>query len=166
MRKIMVVLALVLVSMGAFAQESVPGIMDVYKGKLCLDGAALSSSQEFDLIGGDIYEETYAGAAKQFKAGKGLTIAGATVTGVGLVGTIAGCATLYQDGSYAMEGFVYFSVGMLVIGDLMLSAGVPLYCIGKSRLSWVADEYNNKYAHRSHVTLAPASQGIGLALKF
>lgn len=155
-----------LTCMGAFAQENVPGMMEVVKGRLCFDGTALSSSQVLNLIGENVYDETYAGAVRQFKSGKGLMIAGCTVAGVGLIGVVIGCATLYQDDSYVMEDMLNLSIGVCAIGDLLLSAGVPLYCIGKSRLSWVADNYNRKYASRTPVTLAPASHGLGLAVRF
>ena len=60
------------------------------------NGHTLTDQEVFELIGEDVYNQTYVGATKQYKTGKILTIVGAATTGVGLVGTIAGSvATAY-----------------------------------------------------------------------
>ena len=60
------------------------------------NGHTLTDQEVFQLIGEDVYNQTYAGACKQYKTGKILTIVGAATAGVGLVGTIAGSvATVY-----------------------------------------------------------------------
>ncbi|MCQ2143308.1 MAG: hypothetical protein MJY56_04485 [Bacteroidales bacterium] len=158
MRRIVFVLALMLVGIGAFGQEIEPGMMDVVKGKLCLDGVELSSSEVMNLVGTDIYYDTYEDAAKQYKEGRGLIISGCAFAGAGLVLTIVGASCLSD---------VCLGVGMgfCAGADVLLAGGCPLYCIGKGRLEWTAKQYNKSVRPRD-VELAPASQGIGLALRF
>jgi hypothetical protein len=54
-----------------------------------------------------------------------------------------------------------------VLGGVALDVGIPLTIIGKSRLNWIADDYNAKQSGVSlQLTGCSAGPGIGLALVF
>ena len=151
------------------------------------NGHALTDQEVFQLIGEDVYNQTYVGATKQYKTGKILTIVGAATTGVGLVGTIAGSvATAYaienghvtyetKNGKRVVKDFdnkaalaaVGFAggVALLAAGDICLSVGIPLQIIGKKRLNWIADEYNHSN-YSANIRFGAGQYGTGVVLSF
>lgn len=151
------------------------------------NGHALTDQEVFQLIGEDVYNQTYVGATKQYKTGKILTIVGAATTGVGLVGTIAGSvATAYaienghvtyetKNGKQVVKDFdnkaalavVGFAggVALLAAGDICLSVGIPLQIIGKKRLNWIADEYNHSN-YSANIRFGAGQYGTGVVLSF
>ena len=151
------------------------------------NGHALTDQEVFELIGEDVYNQTYVGATKQYKTGKILTIVGAATTGVGLVGTIAGSvATAYaienghvtyetKNGKRVVKDFdnkaalaaVGFAggVALLAAGDICLSVGIPLQIIGKKRLDWIATEYNHSN-YSANIRFGAGQYGTGVVLSF
>lgn len=151
------------------------------------NGHALTDQEVFQLIGEDVYNQTYVGATKQYKTGKILTIVGAATTGVGLVGTIAGSvATAYaienghvtyetKNGKRVVKDFdnkaalaaVGFAggVALLAAGDICLSVGIPLQIIGKKRLDWIATEYNHSN-YSANIRFGAGQYGTGVVLSF
>ena len=151
------------------------------------NGHTLTDQEVFELIGEDVYNQTYVGATKQYKTGKILTIVGAATTGVGLVGTIAGSvATAYaienghvtyetKNGKRVVKDFdnkaalaaVGFAggVALLAAGDICLSVGIPLQIIGKKRLNWIADEYNHSN-YSANIRFGAGQYGTGVVLSF
>ena len=151
------------------------------------NGHALTDQEVFQLIGEDVYNQTYVGATKQYKTGKILTIVGAATTGVGLVGTIAGSvATAYaienghvtyetKNGKQVVKDFdnkaalavVGFAggVALLAAGDICLSVGIPLQIIGKKRLNWIATEYNHSN-YSANIRFGAGQYGTGVVLSF
>ena len=151
------------------------------------NGHALTDQEVFELIGEDVYNQTYVGATKQYKTGKILTIVGAATTGVGLVGTIAGSvATAYaienghvtyetKNGKRVVKDFdnkaalaaVGFAggVALLAAGDICLSVGIPLQIIGKKRLNWIATEYNHSN-YSANIRFGAGQYGTGVVLSF
>ena len=151
------------------------------------NGHALTDQEVFQLIGEDVYNQTYVGATKQYKTGKILTIVGAATTGVGLIGTIAGSvATAYaienghvtyetKNGKQVVKDFdnkaalavVGFAggVALLAAGDICLSVGIPLQIIGKKRLNWIADEYNHSN-YSANIRFGAGQYGTGVVLSF
>ncbi len=151
------------------------------------NGHTLTDQEVFQLIGEDVYNQTYVGATKQYKTGKILTIVGAATTGVGLVGTIAGSvATAYaienghvtyetKNGKRVVKDFdnkaalaaVGFAggVALLAAGDICLSVGIPLQIIGKKRLNWIADEYNHSN-YSANIRFGAGQYGTGVVLSF
>ena len=151
------------------------------------NGHELTDQEVFQLIGEDVYNQTYVGASKQYKTGKILTIVGAATGGVGLVGTIAGAvATTYaiehnhvtfeekngqkvvkdmdNKAALAVVGLVG-GVTLLSAGVVCLSAGIPLNVIGKKRLDWIATEYNhNNYS--ANIRFGAGRYGTGVVLSF
>ena len=151
------------------------------------NGHTLTDQEVFQLIGEDVYNQTYVGATKQYKTGKILTIVGAATTGVGLVGTIAGSvATAYaienghvtyetKNGQKVVKGYddkaalavLGFVAGatLLAAGDICLSVGIPLQVIGKKRLNWIADEYNHSN-YSANIRFGAGQYGTGVVLSF
>ena len=151
------------------------------------NGHTLTDQEVFQLIGEDVYNQTYVGATKQYKTGKILTIVGAATTGVGLVGTIAGSvATAYaienghvtyetKNGKRVVKDFdnkaalaaVGFAggVALLAAGDICLSVGIPLQIIGKKRLNWIATEYNHSN-YSANIRFGAGQYGTGVVLSF
>ncbi len=151
------------------------------------NGHTLTDQEVFQLIGEDVYNQTYVGATKQYKTGKILTIVGAATTGVGLVGTIAGSvATAYaienghvtyetKNGKRVVKDFdnkaalaaVGFAggVALLAAGDICLSVGIPLQIIGKKRLDWIATEYNHSN-YSANIRFGAGQYGTGVVLSF
>lgn len=142
-------------------------------------GNILTDHEVLNLIGEQVYDETYVGACKQRKAGKSLIwggigglVGGAVVYGIGF-SKVADKVT--QDSSTeAMQkafeenpgsaAMVVGGTALMAVGAVALDAGIPLAIIGKKRLNWVADDYNARkgLAYRVGVT----SSGVGFALNF
>lgn len=144
-------------------------------------GMFLSDQALIDLVGEDVYFDTVVGARKQFDAGRKLIRSGAICAGAGMTGILVGTVALAtsgmgydynsqtyydMDGQAALGGLLMFS-GCLaaVTGGLLLDAGIPLKIIGKSRLNWVENDFNERSRGYSlHVGAAPG--GMGLTLQF
>ena len=157
MKRILLASALLFLSFTMFAQSSL-----TYKGGKFYDetGQVLSDAAMSDLIGPDIYYDTYVGAQKQISAGKTLTF-----SGIGVV--VAGVATAAAGGYYASE--VLMSMGSLIsmAGGGLIDAGVPLWIIGSSRLSWIESDYNRKRdVVPVKLALNAGRDGLGLAIIF
>lgn len=173
MKKILLTLIVVavaaIVSIEASAQA--PAYMSREKSDLYLNGMKLTSDQVFELIGEETYDATYRGAIKQYKAGLPMMIVGGVVGFGGLVLTCVGSVGYIYADNYGEEStaaiLMYSGLGAAFVGDILCAGGAALFCIGRSRLGWVASDYNRRQRAASRdVTLAPASSGFGLALKF
>lgn len=152
------------------------------------NGHELTDQEVFQLIGEDIYNETYRGASKQYKTGRTLIIVGAATAGAGLVGTIVGAvATVnaidqghvtYQtkNGQRVIKNYdstaalaaVGFAGGVVLLtgGVACLSAGIPLNVIGRKRLEWIANEYNHQAVSSASLRVGLTNYGAGLVLNF
>ena len=142
-------------------------------------GNILTDHEVLNLIGEQVYDETYVGACKQRKAGKTLIWSG--------LGGVVGGAVLYGAGYAKIADKVNQnstkeeiqraleatpgSAGMILGGNLLMSAGalaldagIPLAIIGKKRLNWIADDYNARKGLAYQVGVTP--NGVGLALRF
>lgn len=135
-------------------------------------GTVYTDAQMLQLIGRDIYDETYVGALKQYRTGRNLIIIGGVTALAGLggcIGILAANST--EEGVEGMSdsaimGF-YGSMLVAVLGGVALDVGIPLTIIGKSRLNWIADDYNAKQSGVSlRLTGCSAGPGVGLALVF
>ena len=142
-------------------------------------GTPLSDVEIRNMIGAKVFMETYAGAKKQYAAGRKL-IAG------GIPGTIVGTGAMVGAAFYASkhaekrtDGQIVFDsdesatlAGALFAGGAImaglsavaLQVGIPLAVIGKKRLDWVADNYNAGQEITYHFGAAPS--GVGLTLNF
>lgn len=185
MRRILWILLLMLPAV-SFAQRVDDGAVQYRRGHLrdASTGRVLSDDEVLSRIGETVYEETYAGARKQYKAGAGLFIAGGIVTGTGLIlcnramsniksagwSTLRAALkgreelgnTLDQNAEDVTWSIVTYFGGTALegIGIVLLQVGVPLFTVGAKRLEWVADDYNERRAPALTFTAGPASIGL------
>ena len=145
-------------------------------------GNILSDTEVRNLVGEQIFSETYLGAKKQAAIGRKLVSGGiaGSVVGVGAVfggsyliaknshieGTGENQKLVYDDKQKAQLGAILFAGGAIMAGlsGTALSIGIPFSIVGKSRLNWVADNYNAGSDITYHIGATP--NGVGLALQF
>ncbi|MBQ0044815.1 MAG: hypothetical protein KBT05_07325 [Bacteroidales bacterium] len=164
-KTIMIILAVVLGSIAANAQ--IASEMYRHRNNLYIDGEKLSSEQVLGLIGSEKYYDTFVGAQKQYRSGKALVISGACTLGVGIVVSGIGLGGLDSD-TYVC------GMAINILGSLLLDAGIPLLCIGKSRINWCSQDYNKSNFADSHDEHSPAvaisfgaqQHGTGISLRF
>ena len=144
-----------------------------------VNGNILSDTEVLDLVGEEIFHETYVGAQKQYNAGRKMLIGGAIGAGAGLATSLIGFNLAY-DSAYLQEngkvayrneaeaaiGFLCYYGGVVVagLGLSVLEAGIPLHIIGKKRLDWVAEEGSKASNVSFNVGATP--NGVGLTLRF
>ncbi len=166
-RVFIILLGIFALGLGQAQAQINPDYLSMKKGKFYDEnGRVLTDGQMRQIIGNQIFEETYRGATKQFKAGKSLITWGAVGLGVGAAASVA-CTVLYED-SYddALIAGVYGGYALAALGAVALEAGIPLKIIGRSRLNWIADNYNESKTISLHMTGCPVAPGLGLALVF
>ena len=138
------------------------------------NGITLSDSDVLNLIGDEIYNETYLSAKRQCKVGRTLIWSGAAGMAVGM-GMMMWGQELYTDSPYMQgigtekEGKIGLALclgGLLLnsVGSAALDVGIPLSIIGKKRLDWIADNYNGGSDLTLQVGAAP--NGFGLTVRF
>jgi len=164
MKKIALTIAIVLGSIVANAQVR-PEMHREGKYLYILD-QELSPDQVLELVGDYNYNQTYIGAQKQFASGKRLIISGAVIGFAGIVTAVVGVAAEDQS---------TYSIGVCTaaVGDICLSVGVPLFCVGRGRLNWLAEDFNlrNGYAQSAaspdvQVSFGATKNGVGLRMNF
>ena len=141
------------------------------------------SRGEFEVAGRELYEgeyrnyfnadefETVNGAMRQRGAGKGLMIAGGAILGAGLLCFIPGyicwvesVADSYYDLDWTAYAFMWSGVGLISVGGTLMTIGIPIYCVGDSRLRWAASSYNQR--NQLALSLGAGRNGAGLFLRF
>ena len=142
-------------------------------------GNILSDHEVLNLIGEQIYDETYVGASKQRKTGKTLIWTGLIGAGAGVAGAFVGAKMVaenahqdsagnlvYDNEEKAKTGAAILAGGYVLsaVGGVLLDIGIPLSIIGKKRLNWVADDYNARKGLTYQIGATP--NGIGFALNF
>jgi hypothetical protein len=143
-------------------------------------GTILTDAQVLDLVGDEIFNETYVGAKKQYKVGRKLVGGGAagTIVGLALLGTGAvivdqnthyaedGTTIIYDDEAKTDVGVVLALGGALMssLSAAALAVGIPFSVIGKKRLNWIADNYNAGGNMTYRIGATP--NGVGIALNF
>ena len=142
-------------------------------------GNILTDHEVLNLIGEQVYDETYVGACKQRKTGKTLIwsglggmVGGAVLYGVGL-SKVAGKISQNSsnediqkafEGNPGSAGMVVGGTLLMAAGAIALDAGIPLAIIGKKRLNWVAEDYNARKGLTYQMGVTPS--GVGLAINF
>ena len=151
------------------------------------NGNILSDAQVLDLVGEEIFHETYVGAKKQYNAGRKMLIGGAIGAGAGLATTLIGFNLAYDSAYLTDRGIVAYrneteaTIGFICdvcnelanrgvrvivagLGLSVLEAGIPLHIIGKKRLDWVAEEGSKASNLTLHAGATP--NGFGITLNF
>ena len=102
---------------------------------LTLDGRQLSDAEVKQLVGSQNYE-TYLGAQKQITTGN-------VFMGV-FIGTAAAAAAIMVTGAATDNmDLVYLGYIPAIAADVSLPLWIVFSSIGKGRMNWVANEYNN-----------------------
>ena len=154
-------------------------------------GVTLTDDDLINLIGEDIYFDTVVGARKQYNAGRRLITGGLIGIGTGYLAASLGTYMLVTssensvryysandnypyrydydepDPLLAVSGALLAVSGYVALfsGYCALNAGIPLKIIGKSRLNWVENDYNDR-ARGYSLQFGPAPSGLGLTLTF
>ncbi len=102
---------------------------------LTLDGRQLSDAEVKQLVGSQNFE-TYLGAQKQITTGN-------VFMGV-FIGTAAAAAAIMVTGAATDNmDLVYLGYIPAIAADVSLPLWIVFSSIGKGRMNWVANEYNN-----------------------
>lgn len=189
MKNLLIFLSLI-IPLSAYSQTAgeFPGRPDRLQRKgadIVADGIRLTDAERNILlsdIGGTDYCTQWDKAAKGFRTGKGLLIAGGATTFVGaLCGTFCivymfadvvgqSLATVMTLGTYKPGGVCrtavigsYVSFGAVVAGIGCLAAGATVYCVSKSKMNKIVNGYNDRVPE---LTFGLQKNGIGIALNF
>lgn len=122
------------------------------------NGEKISSNEYKEIAKKNCYK-----AYEQYKNGRSYKIAGGVVIGVGVPITAVGilCAIL-TDGTAS-------SIALTASCACLTLAGVPLYCIGKSKIEKSYEIFNNtskEYIPTTELQFKINNDGVGLALVF
>ena len=148
-----------------FAGHVPYGMMSYQRGRIYLDGRALTYAEMEQVMPLDLYKQG-SGGLRMRNSGKRLIIAGSVLAGVGAVLITSGFgAAMYESG--AAPALLYLGVLSSVPGYTCLSAGIPLYCVGQSRARRASATYNAR-AESGQLTLnwGAAGNGLGFYLNF
>ena len=187
MRKIAILCGLVAtflcIAQSANAQYAPSSLRRDHGNLVDARGNILSDAEVLNLVGEQVYNETYVGAKKQYKIGHKLVWGGVAGTVVGL-GAMVGGQSLFANNTYwagndvteqtihfsdegkGMAGLVLCVGGLLMtsLSSIALEVGIPFTVIGKKRLDWVASNYTSGGLLTYHVGATP--NGVGIALNF
>lgn len=146
-----------------YSDETEQMLMRYKSGRLILGGCKLSDLEVKNLIGEQVYYETYLGARHQRKVGTWLVSAGTFITAIGI--GLEAFGLYWGEANFYYSGLAFDSVGMAMMGG-----GIAYLCIGRGRLKWTASDYNerNVYVRDGDVSLefGPTTSGVGLSLRF
>ena len=131
------------------------------KGDFSMGGSTLSEEAIHNLIGEEVYYNTYVGAQKQRRTGLILGFIGAGI----LTADIAFYAATI-DSPHIHERDVVLVSSLVGSVGFTLGAGFALYFIGKNRLKWIAEDYNRRNGYAAMWQFGPTRSGVGLSLSF
>ena len=125
-------------------------MIDRHKRYLCWadtkDRLTVEDFQNF--LGPDLYN-TYSEASKQFKAGKNLLT-------WGIICAFGGAVCLIESVTSNNPELIGPSAIYLIPGNVMIGLGCVFKGIGKGRLEWIKETYNNAGAMSSNIQVSPS----------
>ena len=132
---------------------------------LTLDGRQLSDAEVKQLVGSQNFE-TYLGAQKQITTGN-------VFMGV-FIGTAAAAAAIMVTGAATDNmDLVYLGYIPAIAADVSLPLWIVFSSIGKGRMNWVANEYNNNKSVSfnlspsvMHCNTMPDQANLGVGMTF
>ncbi len=164
-------------------------------GKFYLGEEKLSREQ-FQTVMSSRYNESGIAYYDLWKKNKGMRDAGIVLTSVGTVSTVAGGFTILigaiigvgeglgqglsnslGGGSQTENSEPLKAPGIITggfvaggAGVAMLGSGIPLWCVGSTRMKKAVEGYNGPYAQKEpkdvYFTLGPCPNGVGLSFRF
>lgn len=144
-------------------QKPKQGVLERDGKELLLDERQLTEMEIRELLGPERYE-TFASAQSQYVTGTGC---------IGL-GLIAGCGGIIGllSLSLPVEGQIAMYC-LLGLADVVLPIGIVLDCVGKGRMNWVVNDYNQRGRELSQnlslsvspsIVCTPTTTGVGYGL--
>lgn len=141
------------------------------------EGVVYTDREVRELIGDEVFNETYKSATNQFFTGRSLFYGGIITSAAGftiMVGTAMALAarSLELDDLDGPAPYGYVGMMMLgwtgaVVGEILLNIGIPFWIIGGSRLHWIEDDYRDRQRGYSlRLSGSSAGPGLGLTLSF
>lgn len=137
------------------------------KGHLYVNGLEISEKQYMDMcmaVDGNLWLK-YREGSRRRTTGTWLMSAGG---GLAILGTVLFVAGLFYDSSG--DGLIISGCVFMPVGGLALTAGVPIYCIGKKNRRQSVEGYNTAYGKQktaeATINFGISDAGVGLALSF
>ncbi len=142
------------------------------------NGVWLDETQVRSLFGDDIYQETFVGARKQYRAGRNLLTGGLIVIGAGVACALLADADIHapdfsdepgyprETHDHSAEDRMFLGALIVLAGGTAINVGIPLMIIGTRRLAWMEDEYNSRPKHAWSLAFRQTRNGAGLVLSF
>jgi hypothetical protein len=142
------------------------------------NGVWLDEAQVRSLFGDDIYQETFVGARKQYRAGRNLLTGGLIVIGAGVACALLADADIHapdfsdepgyprETHDHSAEDRMFLGALIVLAGGTAINVGIPLMIIGTRRLAWMEDEYNSRPKHAWSLAFRQTRNGAGLVLSF
>ena len=152
--------------------DTISSFMERSGSDLMLNGVLLSDSEVLDLLGEQGFD-TYINARKQLNAGSVV----ACLFTFSLLGDIVGINGMVNGKD---SQAVFRSVLLFYVSFIVTNVTGPLMCvsrgIGKGRLNWLVDDFNEKHNNSMSYSIAPSlmncempqlqnNYGFGLTLK-
>ncbi len=190
MKRILIALILMLLSLGAWAQYADTGTVTRTGTRIKVDGVKLSPEDQAAMLA-DINGTDYNPAWDKAKAGRttgmALTLGGgvaalggSTVLLLGLTTSVFGAAIgatvgsiggqesaqqTAQKGAYA--GKPYITAGLVAagLGVAAMGAGIPMLVVNNRKLNVIVNDCNSGRP-AAQLTMGPTANGFGLALQF
>lgn len=179
--KTLVFAVLLFAGFSAHAQY-VPRTIEQERGRLLDDrGEVMPDYMVQRLVGDEIYNETYVGARKQYKAGKVLITTGLIGTGAGLAVTGVSLGVFISDyidmfgttddiwdsftGATESVGWFYRGLTLASVSSGAFVMGLIFKTVGWRRLEWIAGNYNDGNRPVA-LSLGQGRYGTGLVLHF
>ena len=160
--KLALIAGLVLLAcLSARAQSPAGRLFYEGKGDYSIGGKQLSDGELCDLIGDEVYYNTYLSAQKQRKLGLPLGIVGAGILGATTAWYLIGIdAPWIHEKTVVVTSSIGWTLGTLA------GAGLAYYFIGSGRLKWIAEDYNSRNSYASTLSFGPTPHGVGLSFNF
>jgi hypothetical protein len=190
MKRSLLTLILMLLSLGAWAQYAGTGTVTRTGARLKVDGVKLSPEDQAVLladINGTDYNPAWDKAKAGRSAGMALTLGGGvtalggcTVLMLGLTTSIFGAAIGATVGSIggqesaqqaaqqgADAGQPYITAGLVAagLGVAAMGAGIPVLVVNSRKLNGIVKDCNSGRP-AAQLTMGPTASGFGLALQF
>lgn len=126
----------------------------------------LEEDEVCNIIGSDIYEQTYVGAQTQRKAGIVLSSVGGGLLGICLVLSLTGVNMKATDYYSNYMGCFVGAICTGMAGFASLSTGITLAVISNKRLNWIESYVRERDGGYAATLSLSSNNGIGLTLNF
>lgn len=157
MKRILAILIIVLSTFSySCGQDLTPtDALRFTRGKFFYKYNKLSQNELSKLVGSDLYSK--------IKPARGLRTAGIVCTTIGSVTAVTGAIFSRNQKAYGNNG-VDPGTAVCIGGVAILGSGIAMLCVGNHRIKNVVQTFNLNNGRQ--LSLAPATSGLGVALRF